>query len=84
MTMVDTELLTRVLLRKLWTLPYVTWRIFHSDTFPQFIPFPFFCYIIHKIAFRFRHWSYRATPGTPAGLIYKDECMFVPYTNPHF
>jgi len=26
----------------------------------------FFCYIIHKIAIRFRHWSSRATPGTPA------------------
>jgi hypothetical protein len=45
---------------------YVTWRIFHSDTFPQFIPSPCFCYIIHKIANRFRHWSSRATPGTPA------------------
>jgi len=29
-------------LRKLCTLSYVTWRIFHSDTFPQFIPSPFF------------------------------------------
>jgi hypothetical protein len=33
---------TCVLLRKLWTLLYVTWRIFHSDTFTQFIPSPFF------------------------------------------
>jgi hypothetical protein len=32
---------TCVLLRKLWTLSYVTWRIFHSDTFPQFIPSSF-------------------------------------------
>ena len=33
---------TCVLLRNYWTLSYVTWRIFHSDTFPQFIPSPFF------------------------------------------
>ena len=32
----------RVVLRKLWTLSYVTWRIFYSDTFPQFILSPFF------------------------------------------
>ena len=32
---------TCVLLRNYWTLSYVTWRIFHSDTFPQFIPPPF-------------------------------------------
>ena len=57
---------TRVLLRKYLTLSYVKWRIFHSDTFPQFIPSPFFCYIIHNIVIRFRHWSSRATPGTPA------------------
>ena len=29
----------------------------------------------------------RATPGTPASLIYKEEslcvCVFVPYRNPH-
>jgi len=50
---------TCVLLRMLWTLSYVTRRIFHSDTFPQFIPSPLFCYIIHKIAIRFRHWSSR-------------------------
>jgi hypothetical protein len=25
-------------------------------------------YMIHKIAIRFRHWSSRATPGTPASL----------------
>jgi len=58
----------------LWTLSYVTWRIFHSDTFPQFIPSPLFCYIVHKIAIRFRHWSSRATPGTPASMpIYAAE-----------
>jgi hypothetical protein len=33
---------TCVLLRKYWTLSYVTWRIFHSDTFPQFITSHFF------------------------------------------
>jgi len=33
---------TCLLLRKLWTLSYVTWRIFYSDTFPQFILSPFF------------------------------------------
>jgi len=27
---------------------------------------PTFCYIIHKIAIRFRHWPSRVTPGTPA------------------
>jgi len=59
---------TCVLLRKLWTHSYVTWRIFHSDTFPQFIPSPFFCYMIHKIAIRFRHWSSHATPSTPASI----------------
>ena len=42
------------------TLSYITWRIFHSDTFPPFIPSPFFCCIIHKSAIRFRHWSSRA------------------------
>jgi hypothetical protein len=48
---------------------YVTWRIFHSDTFPQFIMSPLFCYIIHKIAICFHHWSSRATPDTPASTI---------------
>ena len=57
---------TCVLLRKLWTLPYVTWRILHSDTFSTIYSVPLFCYIIHNIAIRFRHWSSRATPGTPA------------------
>jgi hypothetical protein len=33
---------TFVLLPKYWTLSYVTWRIFHQDTFPQFISSPFF------------------------------------------
>jgi hypothetical protein len=66
-----------VLLHKLWNLLYVTWRIFHSDTCPQFIPFLFFLLYDTQIAIRFRHWSSRATPGTPASLIYKDECMFV-------
>ena len=33
---------TCMLLCNYWTLSYVTWRIFHSDTFPQFIPSPFF------------------------------------------
>jgi hypothetical protein len=61
---------TCVLLRNYWTLSYVTWRIFHSDTFPLSIPSPFFCSIIHKIAIRFCHWSSRATPGTPASLEY--------------
>jgi len=28
-----------------------------------------FCYIIHKTAILFRHWSSRATPGTPASYI---------------
>jgi len=32
----------------------------------------------------FRNFSSRATLGTPASLIYKDECLYVPYTNPHF
>jgi hypothetical protein len=77
-----------MLLHKYWTLSYVTWRIFHSDTFPQFIPSPCFCHIIHKIVIRFRHWSSWATLGTPASLIYKDECLFVclygTYTNPYF
>ena len=54
-----------VLLRKLWTLSYVTWRIFHSDTFPQFIPSPLSCYIIHKIAIQFRQWSSRGNAGYP-------------------
>jgi hypothetical protein len=40
------------------------------DTFPQFITSPLFCYIIHKIAIRFRHWSSQATPGTPASYLY--------------
>jgi hypothetical protein len=31
-------------LRKYWTLSYVTWRIFHSDSFTQFIPSPCFLY----------------------------------------
>jgi hypothetical protein len=47
-----------------------TWCIYHSDTFPQFIPPPLFCYIIHKIAIWFRHWSSRAMPGTPASSKY--------------
>jgi hypothetical protein len=38
---------TCVLLRKLWTLPYVTWRICHSDTFPQFITSPPF-FLLHN------------------------------------
>jgi len=33
---------------------------------------PHFCYIIHKIAIRFRHWSSRATPGTPASI-----CVYI-------
>jgi hypothetical protein len=33
---------TCVLLRKYWTLSYVTWLICHSDKFPQFIPSSFF------------------------------------------
>jgi hypothetical protein len=32
--------------------------------------FPLFCYIIHKIAIWFRHWSLRATPGNPASASY--------------
>jgi len=32
---------TCVLSRQLSALSYVTWRTFHSDTFPQFIPSPF-------------------------------------------
>jgi hypothetical protein len=40
-----------------------------TDTFTQFIPSPCFCYIIHKIANRFRHWSSRATPDTPANTV---------------
>jgi hypothetical protein len=55
-----------VLLRNYWTLLYVTWCIFHSDTFTQFIPSPCSYYIIHKIAIRFCHWSSRATRGNPA------------------
>ena len=61
---------TCVLLRKLWTLSYVTWRIFRSATFPQFITSPLFCYIIHKLTIGFRHWSSRATPNTPASTVY--------------
>ena len=70
---------TCVLLRKLWTLSYVTWRLFHSDTFPQFIPSPLFCYIIHNIAIRFRHWSSRATPGTPASYYIKNQSLYRPW-----
>jgi hypothetical protein len=65
-TMLPSSSCMCVLLHKYWTLLYVTWRIFHSDTFPQFILSPCFCYIIHKIAIRFCHWSSQATPGTPA------------------
>jgi len=65
---------TCVLLRKLWTLSYVTWRIFPADTFPLFVSVPLFCYIIHKITTRFRHWSSRGTPGTPVSTFYK-HCM---------
>jgi hypothetical protein len=31
---------------------------------------PLFCYMIHKIVIRFRHWSSRAKPGTPASISY--------------
>ena len=64
--MLSSSSCTCVLLHKYWTLSYVTWRTFHSDTFAQFIPSPFFCYIMHKIAIRFRHWSSRAMSSTPA------------------
>ena len=69
-------LLARVLLRKYWTLSYVTWRIFHSDTFPQFIPSPFFCYIIHKIAIRFRH-GHHGQRRVPLLVAHKGETAAV-------
>ena len=37
--------------------------------------------MIHKIAIRFRHWSSRATPGTPASNLLnvtRDVCSAVP------
>ena len=37
-TMLPSSSFMRVLSRLLSSLSYVTWRIFHSDTFPQFIP----------------------------------------------
>jgi len=40
-TMLPSSSCTCVISRPLSTLSYVTWRIFHSDTFPQFIPSPF-------------------------------------------
>ena len=48
---------TCVLLLKLWTLSCVTWRIFHSGTFPQFIPSPFFVIQYTKLlsGFAIRH-----------------------------
>jgi hypothetical protein len=46
-TMLPSSSCTCVLLRKYWALSYVTWRIFHSDTFPQFLPSPFLLYDTH-------------------------------------
>jgi len=40
-TVLPSSSCTCVLSRQLSTLSYVTWRIFHSDTFPHFIPSPF-------------------------------------------
>jgi hypothetical protein len=40
-TMLPSSSCTCVLSHVLSTLSYVTWHIFHSDTFPQFIPSPF-------------------------------------------
>ena len=71
--MLPSSFCTCVLLCKYWTLSYITWRIFHSDTFSQFIPSPSFCYIIHKIAIWFRHWSSWATPGAPASDLYSQD-----------
>jgi hypothetical protein len=55
-------------LRKYWSLSWVTWRIFYSDTFPQ-ISQSFLLYK-KKNAIRFCHWSSWATPGTPASIMY--------------
>jgi len=41
--------------------------MFYSDTFPQIIPVSLVIY--GKNAIRFRHWTSRATPGTPASGI---------------
>jgi len=40
---------TCVFLCKLWTLSYVTWRILHSEAFPQFITSPFFVIYYTKL-----------------------------------
>ena len=63
-TMLPSYSCTCVLLRKLWTLPYVTWRIFHTDTFPQFIPSPFFVIWYTKLlfSFAFGHPGQRRVP----------------------
>jgi hypothetical protein len=49
-------------LRKYWSLSWVTWRIFYGDTFPQ-ISQSFLLY--KKNAIRFRHCSSRAKSSTP-------------------
>jgi len=33
--------------------------------------------MIHNIAIRFRHWSFRATPGTPASSRYNNVWNYI-------
>ena len=48
-----------------WSLSWVTWRTFHSDTRPQIIQ----SFRFHKENYTwFCHLSSRAMPGTPASL----------------
>jgi hypothetical protein len=52
-------------LRKYWSLSWVTWCTFHSDTFPQII-WSFF--IKEKMLSGFAIAHPGATPGTPVSL----------------
>jgi len=55
---------TCVLLRNCWTLSYVTWRLFHSERFPRFIPPPLFVIWYTKLlsGFAIGHPGQRRVP----------------------
>jgi hypothetical protein len=78
-TMLPSSSCTCVLLHNLWTLPYVTWRIFYSGTFPQFILSPFFViwYTTLLSGFAIGH------PGqcrVPLVVVYKAVCAVLQVT----